>query len=319
MKNYSVLFLLSILCSFLPFTSIIGQVGGKDNTDTANTSVSVPPPGIIKVGGEGTDNLELDENCEVELPLFIYAANLIPNEATENTKYNLPANYSELWAEVNINGQVSHYLVNDFNFNDTINSIPVYKKQIDVYFVDSTTCDELSLPPFEVTVNFSVRLVTPNNSGGYTTYPICNYINSSQDAFTCQAFDYFNPPVCPISFGTCLSSINSLTSSSDMIRVDCGKCHNSPRSESLEKEMDNSVFQVWPNPFSDQLQFNWTGTTPKGISLIDINGKVIQTWAPSTQGSNATLKVKMQKLSKGLYFVKVTTTDRYQTFKVIKS
>jgi hypothetical protein len=80
-------------------------------------------------------------------------------------------------------------------------------------------------------------------------------------------------------------------------------------------------FNVFPNPFKNQLNFTFTGRE-KGkvnISLYDINGRLIQTLYHGSieQGSIKHLNADTRKMTAGIYIVRVTTSTETTQKKLV--
>jgi hypothetical protein len=80
-------------------------------------------------------------------------------------------------------------------------------------------------------------------------------------------------------------------------------------------------FNVFPNPFKNQLNFTFTGRE-KGkvnISLYDINGRLIQTLYHGSieQGAIKHLNADTRKMTAGIYIVRVTTSTETTQKKLV--
>ena len=66
---------------------------------------------------------------------------------------------------------------------------------------------------------------------------------------------------------------------------------------------DGDIISVFPNPARSAAAITLRGTNdPKDITLIDINGAVIQRW-PATNGNN----LKLKEVANGLYLLRITS------------
>jgi len=69
-------------------------------------------------------------------------------------------------------------------------------------------------------------------------------------------------------------------------------------------DVETRPYQMYPNPVVDQLNFSQAGII-SSVELIDITGKIIVT----VNNDNDHLLINTSNLAKGMYFVRVNTTD----------
>jgi hypothetical protein len=73
---------------------------------------------------------------------------------------------------------------------------------------------------------------------------------------------------------------------------------------SAVKEVEARPYQMYPNPVVDQLNFSQASII-SSVNIIDITGKIVFT----VNNHNDHLLINTSSLAKGLYFVRVNTTD----------
>lgn len=81
--------------------------------------------------------------------------------------------------------------------------------------------------------------------------------------------------------------------------------------DNINKENENSLVNIYPNPASNIVTINAPLNT--SISIIDIYGRLITIWENNT--SSKVLDVS--EYSSGLYFIKVSEKDNTETLKLI--
>lgn len=80
-------------------------------------------------------------------------------------------------------------------------------------------------------------------------------------------------------------------------------------------ENKKSFFSLFPNPASNQITLK--GHIPiDNISLLDINGRILKTHKGF---SNFELKINLENLSKGIYFLQITSVNQKEVTKFIKN
>lgn len=82
------------------------------------------------------------------------------------------------------------------------------------------------------------------------------------------------------------------------------------------KNKATKLVRVYPNPVSDYLMVELEkGTTDLQIELIDLNGKVVLS---RNYSSRESIKLPIQDLAKGVYFLKIQTKENLEIVKIIK-
>jgi len=76
----------------------------------------------------------------------------------------------------------------------------------------------------------------------------------------------------------------------------------------------NSTMEVYPNPFSDNIQINLSGISSTNVQIMDINGKLIQENVCS-EGFNS---IDLLNLERGVYFIVTKVNNVQKTIKIIK-
>jgi hypothetical protein len=84
-----------------------------------------------------------------------------------------------------------------------------------------------------------------------------------------------------------------------VLKMDC-VCPGS----SAVKEVETRPYQMYPNPVVDQLNFSNAGIIAS-VELIDITGKIVAT----VNNDDNHLLINTSSFAKGMYFVRVSTTD----------
>ncbi len=72
------------------------------------------------------------------------------------------------------------------------------------------------------------------------------------------------------------------------------------------------IINIYPNPATDKLNFNFTGQNVNKIQLIDLTGKVVYTDIAVNQNES----IDLSGFKSGLYIVKIQSTDNIYTTKV---
>jgi len=83
---------------------------------------------------------------------------------------------------------------------------------------------------------------------------------------------------------------------------------------------DATSFVLYPNPSSDNVQISATatGSNPLTVQLIDLSGKVLNSYKGQLHEINASLSEDSRALDKGLYFVRIDVAGQSFTKKFIK-
>jgi len=92
-------------------------------------------------------------------------------------------------------------------------------------------------------------------------------------------------------------------------------------SVSVDNQRDEDFsFALYPNPSSDHVQISSTamGNRSVAVQLIDLSGKVLNTYKGQLQDINASLTEDSRNLEKGVYFVRIDVLGQSVTKKFIK-
>jgi len=283
----------------------------------------------LAIGQIGTPlgSIILDDDgngdCEAFIKIKVLLANL---EDNGNGVYTLPQGYYDMYLKYSINGQpIQYILLNEFSFNQTINNIPVYEIEINLGYID--ICEPCigndGLPieiPYlaELTTSGLIESTPPD-----IEYPACNH-TSEFDIFSCTVF--VDVPSCS-SISHCNN--NDFTDLSGSIEYQCpgeivedpgdeGERPRNSNNSNTSTKQDPSI-EAYPNPFKENLEIRWSeADNIESISLVDTNGKLINFWQRNQLERSTSLDINSNKLSKGLYFVKVKYTDSTKVLKVVK-
>ena len=73
----------------------------------------------------------------------------------------------------------------------------------------------------------------------------------------------------------------------------------------------DETFKVYPNPASDLLHVNWYSETagPASIQLTDLTGRKVAAYTTSSVQGKNTFDLPLQKLSSGMYLLKLESSD----------
>lgn len=96
--------------------------------------------------------------------------------------------------------------------------------------------------------------------------------------------------------------------------------YSPPVINGLEQEKIDIEAKLYPNPVSDQAIFEISQTLEGQIrvDLININGAVIESnLSPTNSDNKLTFNVDTRKLSPGVYYLKVTTDNYTESFKLV--
>lgn len=77
---------------------------------------------------------------------------------------------------------------------------------------------------------------------------------------------------------------------------------------SIEDNLDQSTFMVYPNPTKDVLNIQTTITGEMQINLIDFQGKSLAKWSKSASSFND-IRLELPTLQSGMYFLQVQTNE----------
>jgi hypothetical protein len=86
------------------------------------------------------------------------------------------------------------------------------------------------------------------------------------------------------------------------------------------KQFDVLNTMVYPNPVQDQIhvQFELLKSSQVKITLMDIQGKLIQTLDMGMKSGNVQTVLNAENLNKGAYFLRIETQNGMTTYKLMK-
>ena len=294
------------------------------------TTAQVGTLGAIRIDGEGQiDIIGISTgNCTPTFPIKVFLANLeISNEG-----YNIPATYPPMYLESSVNGSAPQRVeLKNFDFEEFYQSTgtPIYSTVVHTAPEDiSRQCVRDAL----IDMSIDLRLVTPNDRGGWDDYPACDY-SASDDIFSCNVF---------LNAGTCYS--NDLSGEGEGLgrtddvpcdnsalvnrnynqRVKCPECRGESRDQGLINplggiEANAQTLSVYPNPVSNTMTVEWTkADQPERLNLYRIDGSLIKTWTPDQFESRTILEVQTDFLDQGIYFLEAQSADNSKVIKVVK-
>ncbi|MFK8105268.1 MAG: T9SS type A sorting domain-containing protein [Saprospiraceae bacterium] len=317
-------------------------------------SQTVPPTPMSSSatnhGGRGQDGQELprpvDRGCKLTMEFEVLLSNLedfSPNPSTiiPNQVYQLPTNYPLMYIEMNVGGIISIQPVTQFYFKEeaylesnpgfagdpgTSNGIygpgyytnvfsAVFSLTIDVF----ETCEDEGYNLFSVPA--SMHLLTPddnpltqnnNNSANYFPYPMCDHM-IPVDIFSCWAF----PDYCEIA-SPCNDGAYNSTNGTISARCNPNYCTATVISERI-KDIESPETSINPNPFQGNLDINWSNDSGQlqTLEIIDLNGRTVLYQNGFSFGSQE-ISLETARLEKGVYFLKLSSNQKTEVFKLVK-
>ncbi|MEO1258189.1 MAG: FG-GAP-like repeat-containing protein [Bacteroidota bacterium] len=85
-----------------------------------------------------------------------------------------------------------------------------------------------------------------------------------------------------------------------------------------EEPLNNTVVNVFPNPFSDQLNVESSENKISRISVLNIFGELVETRNVEIPANNYRLNIKNKDWPSGLYFLKLEMDNRQKILRIIK-
>jgi len=84
--------------------------------------------------------------------------------------------------------------------------------------------------------------------------------------------------------------------------------------------LDDRIFALYPNPSSDRVQISSTATggSPLTVQLVDMSGKVLNTYKGQLHEINSDLSRDTRALDKGIYIIKIQLDEQAYTKRFIK-
>ena len=345
MKSYltkSFLLVLSLLFSFQSFSQI-GSLGPILNDNDGGGNI------VWCLNSDATGG-----DYSITPVLTIAIANLdlfLPNSHTDKdiTYDYLPSNRPTMFLRYSVNGG-PYERVNlseiPFKHLKTRNGVNLYYAFVETYEINlDSQCqgntDGGGNFPFEIHLEEYTEIEPDYGQGnifGYAPYPACDYTAPS-DIFSCNVF--IPAPLCvengdptgePPFYQECHNQ--DLTSRIGTIPYDCNCGIGEPdtydeegfngngdhRNEQARISSNfNDEFLIQPNPFINNFELSWTfNDTVENISMIDTNGRLIKFWNKNQLIDKTSLDIETGSLSKGLYFIKMKTTNSNKVIKVVK-
>jgi gingipain R len=125
-----------------------------------------------------------------------------------------------------------------------------------------------------------------------------------------------------VSGGTAVITFTALTSDQTLI-VTATKQNYKPYQGNIQVgegptgiDSDEMNFvNVYPNPATEFVTLEWSGSTPTAVQLMDLSGKVIYSVTPADLNGTSAV-ISTSDLSSGLYLLNVTTNEKVSTVKI---
>ena len=95
-----------------------------------------------------------------------------------------------------------------------------------------------------------------------------------------------------------------------------------PSVVSIANEVDNSVQNAWPNPFSENLNILFASKEEGNatIRVTDMSGKTVKNLTVKVGQGNNTISISdMKELPAGAYMINIIGNDKVSTMRVVKS
>ncbi len=298
-------------------------------------------------GQEGQPEPRLvGSNCRLTMEFEVLLSNLenfAPNPSTiiQNHVYQLPTNYPRMFIEMNVGGTISIQEVTQFYFKEEayLASTPGFAGDPDIsngvygtgYYTNvfsavfslsinvSEICEGNGNMLFSVPV--SMHLLTPddnpftmnnNNPANYLPYPMCEHM-VPVDIFSCWAF----PDYCEIA-SPCNDGAYNATSGTISATCNPSYC-NATSISRLTQNVEPSETIITPNPFHANLNINWSNDLDQlqELEIIDLSGKRVLYQNGFSFGSQE-ISLETARLEKGLYFLKLRSSQKTAVFKLVK-
>jgi hypothetical protein len=82
----------------------------------------------------------------------------------------------------------------------------------------------------------------------------------------------------------------------------------------MNQEINRSNVNIYPNPAQDVLQLK-TDLPMIEVEIVDAFGKIVNRYTPNSSN----LQIPLASLNKGIYFLRISSSDGYSTRRFIKS
>jgi hypothetical protein len=155
-------------------------------------------------------------------------------------------------------------------------------------------------------------LIAVDNTITQTTIDI-----SSNDT-SASSYQWYNCDTNSMILGATNQVFTPIVSGNYLVEVTNGPC--AERSVCINfntlssEQFLSSEIQIYPNPVSSILEIDNHTEEVINVIFYDITGKIIKT----LQAQHIQNEVKLENISAGVYFVKVSSTTRSSTFKIVK-
>ena len=120
----------------------------------------------------------------------------------------------------------------------------------------------------------------------------------------------------------CIANNISLTTSATMFTIGDTTAGYAPSVVSIANEVDNSVQNAWPNPFSENLNILFASKEEGNatIRVTDMSGKTVKNLTVKVGQGNNTISISdMKELPAGAYMINIIGNDKVSTMRVVKS
>jgi hypothetical protein len=81
----------------------------------------------------------------------------------------------------------------------------------------------------------------------------------------------------------------------------------------MNQEINRSNVNIYPNPAQDVLQLK-SDMPLIEVEIVDAFGKIVNRYKPNSSN----LQIPLESLNKGLYFIRISSTDGYYTRRFVK-
>lgn len=264
--------------------------------------------------GTGTDELPSSITVDMEDKLLCPLCDIIVRTKVSMINTNLPTHaFDSMTVELTITdgGKSSIYylafMYSDFAaMSGTYGSLreTAYKadKEIDI---DMTPfCPQT--PGHDLTA--TARIVTKDSLGRYIDFPICDH-RQAGGLYSCEAFEFID---CT---GSCVSSDHNSAQTTHPY-----DCLAIGRSSGLQQAQQETLM-VSPNPFNQEIYLDLHAESGiKQLELFNLQGQRVKVWTPNGRISqqNVQLRWETATLEKGAYLLRIVTTEKSQTMKLLK-
>lgn len=307
------------------------------------------PKGVVIANGKGSGNLDLQNEFNPQNPIPELSQNLIKikgcnlvvrfrvivfnlDELNGDDYSNiinvglapnldLPDEYEPMFLRCELNGIVDVVEVESFSFVRPENGpyAFVFDHYMNLDYCDY--CDSDS----DYILQSHMNLESEDGS----VYPICNYTEPG-DLFACN----YLPGGC--SMTTC-NNEDWANWSSNIIGFSCGEDFedgeiinlqnydgitndSEARNSSIQKKESLMSPIIYPNPFQSELNIQWKSESENStIRMYSTNGQLVKSWYDTGHRAEEILKVDINTLPNGIYFLEIQSEGEILHHKLIKA